>query len=221
MWLAVMLLIPWLLVMRVLGNADPGWRMPMGLLGLTAAVGGHWLIARACGLAESARFGWITLLLLSAVPWPSVVETRIVREMTQAVVLAVAELYQIFGKPVEVIGDRLRLHDITVEVTDGCSGVRSFQSFIMATWFFTELMHLQISRALILLGCGCGAAFLVNMARTYGLAHIRFFHGEEAFHKAHDGMGIAAFVVSAIFFYVLSGKLAESKRTVVRTVKTA
>ena len=55
------------------------------------------------------------------------------------------------GKPVEVLGDRLRLHDLTVEVTDGCSGVRSFQSFVMATWFFAELQRLRVMPTLVLL----------------------------------------------------------------------
>ena len=45
---------------------------------------------------------------------------------------------------VVVMGDRLRLHQLTVEVTDGCSGVRSFQSFVMATWFFAELQRLRV-----------------------------------------------------------------------------
>lgn len=213
-------LLPWFLVLRILGYADPSWRMPIGLLGLTAVLGGHWLIGVTRGWRASLSFSWITLLWASALPWPSVVESGIVQQLTDWVVVTVAEVFQLLGKPVEVIGDRLRLHDITVEVTDGCSGVRSFQSFVMATWFFAELQRLKLAPTLTLLGLACGVAFLVNAARTFSLAQIRFVHGEEAFARAHDTLGLLAFLVSGVVFYVLSGKLsAAPRRKVVRTVQ--
>jgi len=197
-WAGVLL--PWILVLRVLGYADPSWRLPMGLLGLTAALGSHALIAATRDRHASVQFTWITLLWLSAIPWPTVVESSIVHHLTQGVVMAVAEVFRILGKPVEVLGDRLRLHDLTVEVTDGCSGIRSFQSFVMATWFFAELQRLRVNRTFTLLGCACGMAFLVNMVRTYALARIRFDFGESAFARAHDSLGLLAFVLSGLFF---------------------
>jgi len=213
------LLVPWLLVLRVVGYSDPSWRLPLILSGLTAVIASHGLIAATRGWRASAGFVWITLLWLSALPWPSVVEYQIVHHLTRGVVTAVAEVFQLLGKPVEVLGDRLRLHDLTVEVTDGCSGVRSFQSFVMATWFFAELQRLRTGRVFTLLGCACGVAFVVNMSRTYALAQIRFAFGEQAFARAHDGLGLLAFGVSGLFFYILSGRLAgQSRRTVVRTV---
>jgi len=217
-WAGVLL--PWMLILRVLGYADPVWRLPIGLLGLTATLGSHGLIAATRGARASAGFIWITLLWLSALPWPAVLESGIVHHLTGSVVTAVAEVFQILGKPVEVVGDRLRLNDLTVEVTDGCSGIRSFQSFVMATWFFAELQRLRVERTLSLLGCACGMAFVMNMARTYALARIRFDLGEQAFARAHDGLGLLAFVLSGLFFYHLSGKLSALPRgTVVRTIQ--
>jgi exosortase len=217
-----LLLLPWILVLRVLGYADPSWRLPTSLLGLTACVTSHGLIALTRGRRASVGFGWITLLLVSALPWPTVLETGIVHHLTQWVVTAVAEIFQIMGKPVEVMGDRLRLHELTVEVTDGCSGVRSFQSFVMATWFFAELQRLRVSRAVTLLACACGVAFVVNVARTYALAQIRFEYGKEAFARAHDPLGLLAFVASGLFFYFLSGALSTKlRRTVVRSVQSS
>ena len=219
-WAWMALLLPWILVLRVLGYADPSWRLPIGLLGLTASLGCHGLIAVSRDRRASAGFAWITLLWLSALPWPTILETGIVRHLTQAVVTAVAEVFQVLGKPVEIVGDRLRLHDVTVEVTDGCSGIRSFQSFVMATWFFAELQQLRVERTFTLLGCACGMAFLVNMVRTYALARIRFDFGEQAFAQAHDWLGLLAFLLSGLFFYLLSGRLSVLPRgTVVRSVQ--
>lgn len=217
---ALAVLLPWILVLRVLGYADPLWRLPAALLGVTAAVASHWLIGATRGWRVSAGFGWLTLLWLSALPWPTMVETRLVHELTQAVVTVVAEVFQNLGKPVAVMGDRLQLRELTVEVTDGCSGVRSFQSFLMATWFFAELQRLRVPQALGLLGCACAVAMVVNIGRTYALAEIRFTQGQEAFLRAHDGLGLLAFAVSGLVFYVISGKLAtRAGRKVVRTVQ--
>lgn len=215
---AAAVLLPWILILRVLGYADPAWRLPIGLLGATAAISSHGVIAWTRGWKTSAAFIWITLLWLSALPWPSVVETGIIHHLTKGVVTAVAEVFQMLGKPVVVLGDRLQLHDLTVEVTDGCSGVRSFQSFVMATWFFSELQRLPAARVLILLTCACGVAFVVNMGRTFALAQIRFVHGREAFERAHDSLGLLAFVLSGLIFYFLSGRLSATyRRTVVTT----
>ncbi len=209
---AFLLLVPWFTALRILGYADPSWRLPIGLLGVTAALASHVLVAFCHGWRVSAGFLWITLLLTSALPWPSVVEARIVHELTQGVVATVAEVFQLFGKPVEIVGDRLQLHALTVEVTDGCSGVRSFQSFVMATWFFAELQRLRVGRTLALLVIACGVAFLVNLSRTYALAEIRFVQGEHAFDRAHDTLGLIAFALSAVIFYLISGRLAETPR---------
>ena len=160
----------WVLVLRILGYVDPSWRLPMGLLGMTAALGGHWLIGVTRGWRTSARFLWITLFCLSALPWPSVVESGIIHHLTQAIMTVVTEVFQLFGKPVEVLGDRLQWNGITVEVTEGCSGVRSFQSFVMATWFFSEIQRLRMLQAMVLMIGAWVAAFLVNVVRTHALA---------------------------------------------------
>lgn len=220
-WLLLVLLIPWFTGLRILGYADPMWRLPIGLLGLTAVVTGHAWIAVTRSWQASAGFLWITLLLLSALPWPSVIEAGIVHTFTQNVVAVVSEIFHMIGKPVEVIGDRLQLHSLTVEVTDGCSGVRSFQSFVMATWFFAELQRLHAVRTVILLVCACAVAFAVNIARAYTLAEIRFVKGEDAFHHAHDSLGLIAFFVSGLLFFWISGKLSESpRRKIVKTVQS-
>lgn len=214
---AAALILPLFLVLRILNHTDPSWRLPMALLALTAAAVCHLVIAASAGWRVSARFSLITILLLSAVPWPSVIEQDIVNTLTRWVTTSVAEIFQILGKPVGILGDRLTLHDLTVEVTDGCSGVRSFQSFVMATWFFSELQRLRWYQSFLLLNISCIIGLVVNIGRTYALAHIRFFHGETAFDRAHDLLGLVAFVISAALFFLISGKLSSrAPRKVVR-----
>lgn len=212
-WLPhLLLLLPWVLVLRVLCHVDPNWRLPVGLLGVTSAVAGHWILQRARGWAFSLSFWKVTLLMLSTVPWPSAVESGLVHGMTGKVVGFAAELFRLMGQPVEIQGERMSLHGMVVEVTDGCSGVRSFQSFLMASWFFAELQRLSLTNTVKLLLWGLVAAFGVNLARAVGLAQIRFSQGAEAAASAHDMIGLLSFLASAAFFYWLSGKLDESSR---------
>jgi exosortase/archaeosortase family protein len=84
----------------------------------------------------------------------------------------------------------------------------------MATWFFAELQRLRPPGALTLLGIACSVAFVVNTARAYALASIRFNHGESAFNQAHDWLGLLAFALSAVVFYLVSGLLSGHPRRV-------
>jgi exosortase len=217
-WGLAMLLLPWFLLLRTLGGSDPGWRLPVLLSGMTAVVAGHWLIAATRGWQASRGFVWISLFWVSALPWPSVIESGMVSQLTRWVVAAVADVFLLLGKPVEVSGVLLSLQGVTVEVADGCSGLRSFQSFVMATWFFAELQRLKTNGTLTLLVIACSVAFFVNTARAFTLASIRFNHGEDAFQSAHEWLGLLAFALSAVAFFFISGRLsAEPRRVMVRT----
>jgi hypothetical protein len=217
----ILLLITWFTLLRVLGLVDPSWRMPIGLCGLTAALVTHGLIARTRSWRASRGFLWITLFLASALPLPSAVELRLVHAFTHSVVVTASQWFHLAGKPVEVVGDLLLLNGFTVEVAEGCSGVRSFQSFLMATWLFAELQRLSATRTLILLVFAVGAAFLVNVSRAYILAGISFTQGREGFERAHDAVGLVAFLVSAALFYLFSAMLAKRPaRHLVKSVQS-
>jgi exosortase len=213
----ILLVLPFFLLMRVFFYVDPVWRLPVGLLGVAGALVSHWIFARARGLVFSLSLWKITLLMLSAIPWSYALEKQLIALLTENVIECSAEIFRLCGKPVEVVGDRMSLHGMVVEVTQGCSGVRSFQSFLMATWFFAELQRLQLENTLKLLAWGLCAAFVVNTGRASVLALIRFRQGEEAAAAAHDSAGLVAFCLSAAFFYWLSLRLERcSTRRVVR-----
>lgn len=216
----VLVLVPWFVGLRILSEVDPSWRMPVGLCGLTAALVTHALLAKTRGLQASFGFLWITLFLASALPLPSLMESKMVHWFTHSVVVMAAEWFQLAGRPVEVSGDLLLLNGYTVEVGEGCSGVRSFQSFLMATWLFAELQRLRTARTMVLLVFAVGTAFLVNVSRAYWLAEISFAKGKEAFERAHDSLGLLAFLVSAALFYFFSGMLSERPaRKLVKSVQ--
>ncbi len=208
---AALLLLPALVVVRVLGQVDPNWRLPILAEACLVAATTIWILARSKGWAALPAFVPVLLFALSAVPYPTVVEQGLVRTLTRWVVQVASEGFNLWGRPTQAIGDRLASLGVVVEVTEGCSGIRSLQSFLMAGLFFGELHRLAVPRRIVLMAGACLLALVVNAARAMTLAAIRFDHGEEAFANAHDWVGLAAFVASALSFLVLSGLLARRR----------
>lgn len=149
---------------------------------------------------------------MAALPLPSVVESRVVHTLTRAVLGVVARLFEWSGEPVVVAGELLMRNGVVVEVSEGCSGIRSFHWFVMGTWLFAELHRLAWRQVLALLAWAAGMAFAINVVRTWTLAEVRFTFGEAAFDAAHDWIGLAAFIVSAVLFQGFCGVMTVKKR---------
>lgn len=206
-------------LLRAVEVADPGWRVP--LLVQTALTAGlaHFLLGKGFGWRVSWLFAPVTIFALSAVPWPWQIERLLIDRLTQAVVHLTSEIFLFFGQPVEVSGARLTMGQEVVEVTEGCSGIRSLQSLVMAALFFGELLRLSWQRRVALMALAAVCALVVNTGRAWTLAHVQFTRGKEAAEAAHDGIGHAAFILSALLL-LLSAWLLQIKRqrVVVRQV---
>lgn len=208
--------------LRVIVSADPGWRPPLLLhVGIVVFLT-HFLMARAWGRGASAGFVPVTLLALSAVPWPWRIEQDLVHALTGRVLAITRECFLLFGKPVELVGERLVMSGNVVEVTDGCSGIRSLQSLIMVALFYGELFLLTVPRRFALLAVAGMVALVFNTLRAYWLADLHFSRGAESAASAHDTLGHLAFVLSALMLWfsarLLLGSSARHASLVRRTV---
>jgi exosortase/archaeosortase family protein len=102
------------------------------------------------------------------------------------------------------IGDQLQVAGEMVHVTEGCSGIRSAQSFLMVSLFFGEWLRLRPSARVGLVLAGFVIAWVFNTLRATGLSIIRVEGGEAAFDEWHDGLGYAASIVGAGVLYLLA-----------------
>jgi exosortase len=190
---AVLLILP----LRLIAEADPGWRVPLLLHALMVFALTHLLLWRSFSKKASLGLLPVTVFALTAVPLPWQIEQRLVRSLTGTVIELTREAFLLLGRPVEAIGERLAMDGQVVEVTEGCSGIRSLQSLGMAALFFGELLLLGWGRRLVLVGVAAFCAVFVNTARAWWLAEIHFLKGPAAAEAAHDGIGHMAFAVSA------------------------
>jgi exosortase len=200
-WWSVAGLLPVLLVLRTLEQVDPQWRLPLWGHAVVVATATLMLVGKAAGKAAAWHVAPVVLFALTAVPYPTVVEVGLVRGLTDAVVALVVEIFNLGGVPVTAAGDRLVSGGITVEVTEGCSGIRSFQSFLMAGVFFGELCRFRLPGRVAMVLTGVALALLVNTGRTLALAAVGFSHGPGAVDNVHDVAGMVSFVISAVLFY--------------------
>lgn len=223
-WVAVVavLVFPVLLGLRALAGFDPSWRPPL-LLQTALAVGlTHGLLFLRGGWRLTLEMAPVTVFALSAIPYPYSLERGLIAQLTDAVVHASAILFNLFGRPVEMIGTKLASLGTEVEVTEGCSGIRSLQSLMMAGLFFGELFFLRPRQRLLLLGITGVVVMTVNIGRVIALARVRFDRGEHAFEAAHDQIGQIAFLVSAaLLFAAARGLLAtqDGRRKLVRSIR--
>jgi exosortase len=199
---AVLLLL--LIPLRVVETGDPGWRPPIVLHGLCVTLVTHLALARWRGWKASAFFLPVTVFVWSAVPYLYQFEQLLVRQLTGMVIGLTHEVFLLAGQPVERMGEKLMLGASVVEVSDGCSGIRSIQSLLMAALFFGELLWLRWYWRLVLVGSALGAALLSNVGRAWYLASVQFSKGEAAAHAAHDNAGHVAFAVAALVLYLVA-----------------
>ena len=210
-----------LIPLRVIETGDPAWRPPIVLHGLLVTAATHLGLARWRGWKISAFFLPVTLFAWSAVPYPGQIEQALVHHLTDMVVGLTREVFLLGGQPVERIGERLYQGARAVDVTDGCSGIRSIQSLLMAALFFGELLWLRWASRVTLVGAALAAAVLCNTGRAWYLASIQFSRGEEAAHAAHDPAGHLAFAIAALALYLAARLLmprADGRVVVIKTV---
>ena len=226
-WPPMVALILFLLLMlplRMIEVADSTWRPPLWLHVVMLVGLSHFVILWKLGWRYSLFFVPATLFALTAVPYPWQIEQFLVRKLTGGVIQIAGEFFNLFGRPVTVLGETLESMGTVVEVTEGCSGIRSFQSLVMSALFFGELFRLRWFYRVLLMVIGIAAAVVMNTGRAMTLARIRFDEGEAAFDAAHDNVGFLSFGLSAVVLLIaakICSERPERRRVVRRTTVKA
>jgi exosortase/archaeosortase family protein len=201
-------------LLRMTQGADSGWRTPLYLhaftvLGLTAA-----LLFRLQG--RSAISYWacaITVLL--AVPLPSQLEFSLIHGLTTGVLEFALFVNRMLGLPLMSQGETIFANGIPLQVSDGCSGIRSFQSGIFAGFVLGEFLRLPLLSRLVLLASGLGLAFFMNGCRViYLVRHAVAYPGSDL-QKVHDLSGYVSLTLTFVLIATvgwLLGRLDESMK---------
>ncbi|MEM7674096.1 MAG: exosortase/archaeosortase family protein [Verrucomicrobiota bacterium] len=169
--------------------ANPDWRAVYWAycaiaLGITFAI--FYLLY---GPLQTRRILPATGLMLFAMPWPSGIEATLTQTLMAWVSEATVVLINSMGIPAIQQGQIIALPDAFVGVEEACSGVRSFQSSLMAAWFFGEYYRFSPIQRISLLSLAPIVAFIVNIGRTLALTHSVHLLGTDDFEFMHDSTG--------------------------------
>lgn len=135
-------------------------------------------------------------LLLLAVPLPMVVVTHLTLPLQLIASDVAAEVLGASGVFVVPQGNLLILKNITLEVAEACSGLRSLVSLVTVAAVCAAVLSLSLGRTALLMGAAIPIAVIGNGFRVAATGFLTTWFGEVAVRGiVHDLTGYAAFIV--------------------------
>jgi len=187
-----------LLPVRVVYEINPDWPLCSWLMTLTVVGISLYAVFLAGGWKWVRHFAFPVCFILVAVQWPYRIEHGLTQGLMRVVAGVTVELLGWLNIPAFQHGNLIELSTGVVGIDEACSGIRSFQSTLMAALFLGELYRLRTPIRLLLVGAGLTAAFLFNVCRTLILTWQANAHGLSAIDKWHDPAGFS--IAVACFF---------------------
>ena len=211
-----------LLVLHAVHQVDLYWRQPLWLIAGVSLLLFYSVVSAVEGKQRALTLLPAGLFLLTAVPLPTVLETSLVQGLTALVVEVSHFLLLLGGILVERTGNLLNANGTPVDVADGCSGIRSLQSTLMAAFALGELFAAGMAVRIILPVAAVAIAFIGNSLRIIALGWIAAKDGLEAVEAAHDPLGFATAtfvygVLALVAWPLSSDRLSSRRRRIIRT----
>lgn len=197
--LGVLLLI--LFPLRVIQIANPDWRLMSWAVSLIAYGVSLLTLVHLGGVSWVRHFALPLALIFLGVPWPTFLENALIQNLMQTVAALTVELMHWLGIYAVQEGNLIRLREGVLGVDEACSGVRSFQSTLMAALFLGELYRLKVLFRVALLIFGWVAAFILNVGRSCWLTASAAWSGMDSVGFWHDPAGLTILIIVFIFLW--------------------
>ncbi|MCX8155161.1 MAG: exosortase/archaeosortase family protein [Verrucomicrobiae bacterium] len=192
-WLMAGLLVV-CLPLQVVYEANPDWRLLTWAAAVLGVVTSLLMLWGVGGPGWAWRLAFPIFFMLTSVPWPTGLETRVVNGLLSFITGVTTEALNWLGVAAFRQGNIIKLASgLSVGVNEACSGVRSLQTAVMVTLFMGEWFRLRWGGRGALLVAGIAWAIFLNMLRTGWLAWLTARHGAEAQRSWHDPAGLLLF----------------------------
>lgn len=165
------------------------------LFGMVLAFGGRKLLSET-------RFALLVLLL--AIPIPSIVFAQITLPLQVLASKLASGLLPLFGVPVLREGNIIQLPALSLEVAEACSGIRSLMSLLTLSIVYGCLLDRPNWRRLLLALASVPIAIAANATRLLGTGLcVQYWDPQKAMGFFHEFSGWVMFVVSFICLMAL------------------
>jgi exosortase len=203
----VLLLVLALLPLRVIYEINPDWPLLSWIYTMMVVGISLYAFFLAGGWPWLRHFAFPVAFVLVAVAWPWRIERGLTQGLMRIVAGLTVEALGWLGIPAMQKGNLIELSTGIVGVDEACSGIRSFQSGVMAALVMGELYRLRAWARLGLLGCGLALAFALNVVRTLLLSWQANQQGLDIVGKWHDPAGMTITVLCFFGLWGLVGLL--------------
>lgn len=193
-----------LLPLRVIYEINTDWPLIAWLYtGITVLVS-LYAVFRYGGWRWVLHFAFPVCFILVAVVWPYRIEKGLTQGLMRVVASLTVELLGWMNIPALQHGNLIELSTGTVGVDEACSGIRSFQSSLMAGLLMGELYRMRLHWRAVLVISGLVIGFCLNVCRTLLLSWQASKEGLSAIDKWHDPAGMTITVLCFFFLWGLA-----------------
>ncbi len=196
LWSAALLLFP----LKIIWESNPDWRLVYWVQALMVYAVSLLFLFLWGGKSWAKWFAPALAIFLFAVPWPMQFEQDLTQGLMRMVAAITVDFMNLLGFFAVREGNLIQLANGWVGVEEACSGVRSFQSTIMAAYFLGEMFRYPLFLRLLLIAFGSVTSVFLNVGRTFLLTYITYKDGGEVMKTWHDQVG---YLVSLSAFLLL------------------
>jgi exosortase len=187
----------------LIAGAYPDWRVVLWGLGAAAFAASVALTAIAGGWPWVRHLSFAYVFALVAIPWPTGPERWLTQELSLLAAQIAAWVLPLLGIAAMCHGTTIDVGSEMLGVDDACSGIRSFQSSIMAALFLGELYALRWGYRIALVVLGLFAAYAFNVIRMLILSIAVASGGVDALDALHDPAGFAILIATMGVLWLL------------------
>jgi exosortase len=187
-----------LLPLRIVHEVNQDWALFSWLMTLVVVGLTLYAVFLLGGWPWVRYFAFPICFIFVAVRWPYRIENSLTYRLMGVVASLTVELLGWLGVPAAQHGNLIEVATGTVGVDEACSGIRSFQSSLMAGLLMGELYLLRAWARAGLVGLALLLAFGFNVVRTLILTWQANAHGVSAVDRWHDSAGMT--ITIACFF---------------------
>lgn len=180
----------------LVAGAYPDWRLVLWLLGGAALLSSMALTALAGGWPWVRQLSFAYVFALVSIPWPSGPERWLTQELSLLAAQLAAWILPLMGIAAMCHGTTIDVGSDVLAVDDACSGIRSFQSSIMAAFFLGELYRLRWPWRIFLVAAGLVTAYALNVVRMLVLSVAVVNGGIGALDRLHDPAGFVILIAT-------------------------
>lgn len=194
---------------RMLAEPDPFWRIPLWVE-MAAICWITGLFIRHTKLKISSQ-SWsvISLYLLTALPWPAGMETKVVYELTQIVSSLTAESLLLLGFPAVLSQGAILVDEEMVKINQACSGIRSLQNLISLAIFLSVYFRLSWGKFIFIIIMAGLVTLVFNFLRALSLSYLSLEFGTDIQDQWHDIVGNSYVTLSMLALGTIGWLLRE------------